>query len=143
MSAKTVAAAMGGVKTFKKSVKSEFDLIAAAMAGLPHGAAYNVIESGLLDASELYELVIPRRTIERRRDENEPLTVIESDRLMRTVRVIVKALEVFDNSDSAKKWLRTPNRALRGDVPMTLLQTDLGAMMVERTLGRLEHGVIS
>lgn len=143
MSAKKVAEAMGGAKTFRKNVKSEFDLVAAAMKGLPANAAYSVIDSGLLEASELYDLVIPRRTIERRRDENEPLTVIESDRLMRTVRVAVRALEALGNADSAKKWLRTPNRALHGNVPLTLLQTDLGASMVERTLGRLEHGVIS
>jgi putative toxin-antitoxin system antitoxin component (TIGR02293 family) len=40
-------------------------------------------------------------------------------------------------------WLRTPNTALRGETPISLLETDIGARMVERVLGRIEHGVIS
>ena len=63
------------------------------MAGLAAEAGNAMIESGLLTADELYDLVIPRRTFDRRIEEDQPLTVSESDRLLRTARVIVRATE--------------------------------------------------
>jgi uncharacterized protein (DUF2384 family) len=39
--------------------------------------------------------------------------------------------------------LRKPNRALKGNRPIDLLESDLGSRMVERALGRIEHGVYS
>ena len=35
------------------------------------------------------------------------------------------------------------NRALNGERPMDLLDTDLGARQIEDILGRIEHGVVS
>ncbi len=143
MSAATVAAALGGRKTLRTNIRSDFDLAAAATQGLPAEAAYRVVESGLLEADELFQLVIPRRTFERRRDEKQALTVAESDRLVRVVRVIVRAVEALGDAAKARKWLRISNRSLRGSRPLSLLETDIGARMVERALGRIEHGVYS
>ncbi len=88
-------------------------------------------------------LVVPRRTFERRRDENEPLTVVESDRLLRVIRIAVYAADVLGTESKARAWLRASNRSLRGKAPIALLETDVGARLVERALGRIEHGVYS
>jgi putative toxin-antitoxin system antitoxin component (TIGR02293 family) len=143
MSVATVAAALGGAKVLKTEVQSEFDLASAAMAGLSAEAARSILDSGLLTPEELYELVIPRRTLDRRLDQDQPLTVTESDRLLRATRVIVRAREALGSPEKAATWLRTANRALRGMAPLALLETDIGAQMVERILGRIEHGVYS
>lgn len=143
MSAASVAEALGGYHVLRTEVHTEFDLAAAAMGGLGSGAATRLVESGLLKADELYELVIPRRTFDRRVELNQRLTVTESDRLLRIARVLVRAADALGSADKAATWLRTANRALRGMVPMTLLETDIGARMVEQTLGRVEHGVYS
>jgi putative toxin-antitoxin system antitoxin component (TIGR02293 family) len=143
MTPAAVARALGGAKVLKTDVQSEFDLVAAAMEGLPPEAAAKVLASGLLSAEELYRLVIPRRTLERRRDEKQALTVDEADRLLRVVRVVVRAAEALGDPEKARVWLRAPNRALRGEAPLGLLATDIGARMVERVLGRIEHGVYS
>lgn len=143
MSVEAIAAALGGPKVLRAEVHSEFDLAALAMEGLAAEAASKIIESGLLAPDELYELVIPRRTFDRRLETHQPLTVVESDRLLRAARVIVRAIEALGSADKASKWLRTANRSLRGEVPLSLLETDLGARMVERVLGRIEHGVYS
>ncbi len=143
MSAEAVAATLGGKKVLQTEVHSDFDLFAAAIKGLAPEAAAKILESGLLKPDELYELVIPRRTFDRRLEEKQPLTVVESDRLLRVVRVIVRAIEALGDVEKASTWLRTDNRSLRGMSPMTLLETDIGARLVERTLGRIEHGVYS
>lgn len=141
--AAAVAQALGGAKTLKAEIQSELDLANVAVAGLSAEAAAKVLSSGLLSADELYALVIPRRTFDRRREENQPLTVVEADRLLRVVRVVVSAEEALGDAGKARVWLRTANRALRGETPIAMLETDIGARMVERILGRIEHGVYS
>lgn len=143
MSAAAVAAALGGSTVLRTEVLSEFDLAAAARDGISAEAAWRVVKDGLLDADELYALVVPRRTFDRRREDKVPLTIDEGDRLLRVIRVVVRAREALGDEGKAHLWLRTPNRALRGERPLGLLVTDIGARMVEKVLGRLEHGVAS
>jgi len=143
MSAAAVAKALGGATVLKTDIQTELDLATAAVNGLSAEAAARVLASGLLSADELYELVIPRRTFDRRRDEKQPLTVIEADRLLRVVRVIVRAVEALGDSNKASTWLRAPNTALGGEHPLRLLATDIGARAVERILGRIEHRIYS
>ena len=138
-----ISAALGGISSLGTSIVSEFDLADAAMAGLTPESATNLVRSGLLKADELYALVIPRRTLDRRVEAKQSLTVAESDRLLRAVRVIVRAGDALGSTAKAAVWLRTPNAALRGRTPISMLETDLGARMVERTLGRIEQGVHS
>jgi putative toxin-antitoxin system antitoxin component (TIGR02293 family) len=57
--------------------------------------------------------------------------------------VLARAVEVLDDADKAVHWLTTPNRALGGVVPMTLLDTPEGREQVETILGRIEYGVYS
>ncbi len=139
----TLIAALGGRKVLKARVRNEMDLITAASDGLPPASAASVVASGLLTSEELYQLVIPRRTFARRQEEMEPLTPDESDRLLRVVRVIVRAIEILGNSEKANSWLRRANKALAGKVPISLLASDLGARLVEQVLGRIEYGVYS
>ena len=143
MTAQAVAIALGGRRTLHTEVHSDLDLVTAVMHGISADAAAEIVESGMLSTGELYELIIPRRTFDRRREDKQPLTIVEADRLLRAVRVIVRAIDALGTADKAKTWLRTANRSLRGLVPLTLLETDIGARMVERTLGRIEHGVYS
>ena len=66
-----------------------------------------------------------------------------NQRLYRVARVAAHAFGVFGTEDNAASWLRRPNRALGGQAPIHLLDTDVGARQVEDTLGRLEHGIVS
>jgi putative toxin-antitoxin system antitoxin component (TIGR02293 family) len=67
----------------------------------------------------------------------------ESSKVRRLPRVVSRASEVFDDAASAVNWLKSPNAALRGNVPLSLLDTDIGAESVLDTLGRIEHGVFA
>jgi len=40
-------------------------------------------------------------------------------------------------------WLTTANRALGGEIPITLLDTSAGAHEVDAVLDRIEYGVYS
>jgi putative toxin-antitoxin system antitoxin component (TIGR02293 family) len=50
---------------------------------------------------------------------------------------------VLGDADKARRWLKAPNRALGGEVPFDLLDTDIGAHQIEDVLMRLNHGIFS
>ncbi len=57
--------------------------------------------------------------------------------------VLLKALEVFGDSQRAIQWMREKNPALGDETPIRAIQTETGRDEVLRILGRIEHGVIS
>lgn len=143
MTARRIAERLGGMRVLKRRIRSDLDLVDAIQAGLPVRALEEVLRSGLFEPGELYALVVARRTLAHRKEKRQPLTVEESDRLARIVGVAQRAEEALGDGEKAARWLRKPNRALKGNRPIDLLESDLGARMVERALGRLEHGVYS
>ena len=50
---------------------------------------------------------------------------------------------LFRSLDAALDWLKSPNAALAGAAPLSLLDTDIGAQSVTDTLGRIAHGVFA
>lgn len=87
-------------------------------------------------------LGIPPRTVARRKAARH-LSPQESDRLYRLARAISQAVEVLGTIDKARVWLKTQNRALGSEVPLDLLDTDIGARQVEEVLLRLNYGIFS
>src|SRR5688572_18598203 len=74
---------------------------------------------------DLAQLVsIPERTLQRRKSTGR-LDPNESDRLLRVTRVFAKALDLFEgDAQAATNWFHTPARALGGEPPIRLAQTD-------------------
>ena len=143
MTIERLAQRLGGKKVLRRAVKSELDLAVAIDDGLPIQVLEHVLASADLDANEAYELVGSRRTLMRKKKLQTDLSANESDRLARVVRMLSRAEEALADRDKAHRWLRKPNRALGGRRPLELLSSDVGSRMVERVLGRIEHGIHS
>jgi putative toxin-antitoxin system antitoxin component (TIGR02293 family) len=112
--------------------------------GLPAGALDRVKEKlGLSDEDIAKALGISRKTLQRRRKEDKPLTAVEGDRIFRFARIFALAKRIFDSEDAANRWLHKGQVGLGGDVPFDLLQTEAGAIEVEKYLGRIAHGALS
>ena len=124
-------------------VLSDLDWVQAVQSGFPVSAVDAVVRELGFSLAELERLVMPRRTLAHRRAQGQPLTREESDRLARVARVALAAREAFGDAGNAHAWLRRPNRALQGNLPIHLLDTDDGARLVEDVLGRLEHGLFT
>jgi putative toxin-antitoxin system antitoxin component (TIGR02293 family) len=119
-------------------------IAARVRRGLPFSALERFQRNTALPADDLAELVrLPARTWARRKDAGK-LEADESDRLVRASRVFGRALELFDGDpDAARRWLLEPQPLLGGGIPLELAATDVGAIEVERVVGRLEHGIPS
>jgi putative toxin-antitoxin system antitoxin component (TIGR02293 family) len=88
------------------------------------------------------KLGISRATLNRRMAEGR-LEPGESDRLVRFAKLMGKAIEVFDTTENARRWLTSPQIGLGGALPLDYAETEVGAREVEDLLGRIEYGVYS
>jgi putative toxin-antitoxin system antitoxin component (TIGR02293 family) len=135
---------LGGASVFKgRTVPTSTELRERIKRGLPYRSLESVRERLRLSVPEAASVLhMPPRTLARRR-QTRKLDGDESDRLYRIARVAAQAFAVFGAEDKAATWLRRPNRALNGELPMDLLDTDVGARQIEDILGRIEHGALS
>jgi putative toxin-antitoxin system antitoxin component (TIGR02293 family) len=141
MIAETVEEQLGGTAVLGHEVQDDLDWVDAVEEGLPLGALEAAIAHEVITREESEALVIPRRTLSHRRQRGQPLSVEESDRLLRIARLDARAREVFGNTEKARRWLRKPNRPLRGAIPLELLKTGVGADLVLEELVRIAHGI--
>lgn len=79
-------------------------------------------------------------TLDRRRREHKKLDSVASERLDRIASVCGLAEDVFESREGATQWMLKPNKALGGDVPIDLCETEIGAKQVRRVLHALEWG---
>jgi putative toxin-antitoxin system antitoxin component (TIGR02293 family) len=93
-----------------------------------------------LSRDEVHAVIIPARTLQHRRSRRERLTVEESDRVIRALRVVSAAEGVYESRERALQWLRRPNPRLNDRSPISLLKTDTGARIVEELLGQIDEG---
>ena len=93
------------------------------------------------DRAEIEDIIIPRRTMARRKSTSARLTQDETDRAVRLARIQLEADRVFANPQKASRWLRTPRPSLSGQTPLSLLRTEAGAMVVSEVLGQIDHGM--
>jgi putative toxin-antitoxin system antitoxin component (TIGR02293 family) len=112
--------------------------VRAVREGLPVEFVEKIIEAGQLTIEEVVALNIPEN---RQAAGVNRLTPEQSDRLFRVLRVLQEAEETFANPEKARLWMRRPTRALGGQSPIELLDTDVGARSVEALLARIAHGI--
>ena len=99
-------------------------------------------ESGLRPA-DIYEVVLPARTLKHRKARNEPLSLDESDKLARLIRVFNQSVRTFGASDKAREWLNAPKKRFADRTPIQMLRTEIGGRMVEEMLGQIEYGMFA
>jgi putative toxin-antitoxin system antitoxin component (TIGR02293 family) len=94
-----------------------------------------------LERGEIDAVIIPQRTLQHRRSRREKLTVEESDRVLRAIRVLSLAESVYGSRQRALTWLRQPLARLDGRAPLSLLRTDTGSRIVEELLVQIDEGM--
>ena len=94
-----------------------------------------------LERSEIDEVVIPSRTLQHRRSRREKLTVEESDRVLRVIRVLSLTESIYGSRERALNWLRKPHPRLDERTPLSLLKTDTGSRIVEELLIQIDEGM--
>jgi putative toxin-antitoxin system antitoxin component (TIGR02293 family) len=135
----SVARKLGGAAVLGQEVRSQADLASAVRARLPLRALNGLAEAGL-SPSEIETLVIPERTRRHRAQKGQPLTVEESDRVVRLLAIQTLAEDTFGGPAKAARWLRRPLGELGGEAPLVIAQTGAGARVIETILGKIAWG---
>ncbi len=144
MSTVSVAAVLGGKGVLGGTSRKVSSLAQLVRKGLPAEALSQLAERLDLRQAEISARIgIPQRTLTRRLARHGKLTAAESDRTVRLAQVFANAAETLGSEEKAAQWLKTPNRALRGERPLDQLDTDPGVREVEDVLGRIAYGVYS
>ena len=82
---------------------------------------------------------IPARTALRRHAAGF-LNTEEADRLLRVARVVEEAIRIFGSEEKTSRWLKTSHPLLGDTTPLSLLDSDAGARLVEEELVRIDYG---
>jgi putative toxin-antitoxin system antitoxin component (TIGR02293 family) len=79
------------------------------------------VRANLTDA-ETYQLIAPRRALNRREASGQLLSSEEADKAVRVARVTARAHQVFAGQATYAAWLREPKFSLGDRTPLQLLR---------------------
>jgi len=127
----------------RQAVRTPLEMRPLVRKGLPYRAMERVAKELDLSVDETAEAIgLARRTMARRKTA-KLLDASESERVVRLARALTRAADVLGSREKARSWIRKPNRALNGEPPLAMLDTDIGTQAVDDVLTRIEHGVFS
>ena len=134
-----VARKLGGRQALGTRVASEGDLAGLVSNGLRVAVLGHVERAGF-SRQEIERLIIPARTLRHRKARREPLSLEESDRVVRLTRIQALAEDVFGDAEKANRWLREPLGLIDGKTPLEVARSEAGARLIEQLLARIDWG---
>jgi putative toxin-antitoxin system antitoxin component (TIGR02293 family) len=139
-----LVSALGGKAAIASEPTTAGEWVAQIRSGLPAASALAFKKALSLTNEELASVLgVSLRTVARLDPARSQLDPVSGDRLVRSARLFAIAVEVLEDAPAAAQWLKSPQRALGGAMPLELAQTDVGCRAVEALLGRMEHGVFT
>lgn len=122
--------------------ESELDLASLAERGLPLTTVTRMTRHGLT-RDEVHSLVIHRRTFKHRKSSHQRLSKEESDRAIRSARILARAQATLGEADAALDWMRRPKVRFEGKTPLQMMSTETGARLVEEMLVQIDEGMFA
>lgn len=121
---------------------SEQEIISRSRQGIKRAEADRVAALvGLTDKELAHALEISASYLHRLKAE-QVLSHEASERLSLLENLLQHGLDTFDGrTTTVLNWLRTPLRELDNQSPLQTLDTVTGYTLVDRVLGRIDHGI--
>jgi putative toxin-antitoxin system antitoxin component (TIGR02293 family) len=136
--------ALGGKAVLAAEPATTSEWVARIRSGLPAASALAFKATLGLTNDELAAVLgVSPRTLARLDPAKSHLDAVSGDRLVRSARLYAITSEVLEDEREAARWLKSPQPALGGAIPIELAQTDVGSRAVEALLGRMEHAVFT
>jgi len=116
------------IELIRNGVSGDAIIRLAELINIPKNDVYNLLN-------------LKARTAQRQMSKN--LDADKSGHLVQITRILQRCVEVFEDLEKAKRWLKSPNYALGNEIPLNLLDTTEGIELVRDTLTRIEYGVFA
>ena len=113
------------------------------------GVSYNTLEQmsrgSALPIKQLLALLgMPQTTYNKRKRENEKLSIRDTELLFMLYETLRYGYEVFNNERSRfERWLHVANPSLGGYTPVSLFDTITGIQEVKHCLQALDYGTLA
>ncbi|SRR5579883_1885021 len=109
------------------------------------GLKTKVIESfltqeNLLVKDVLERLHIPSSTYFSKKKHHQPLDSYTTEKFVRLISVLIMASDILGKAE-AKNWLYRKVPSLGNEVPLNLLDTEIGHRLVEQALLQIKYGM--
>ncbi len=124
----------------KPTARGMAGLAAAVERGLPRSALMRVVARAGVSGKARLELlhgVVPPATFKRR----TRLKLHESEKTERLARVIALSELLWDDAESAQRFLNAPHPELQNRTPLEAAATEIGARQVEDVVMRALYGL--
>ncbi len=139
----TVLKWLGIKRPLPNRSNSAFVYIKLIREGLQSKSVDSFIEHSSLTKKQVSRMIhLSERTLQR----NSPDKLIDittSERLIELTRLFHKGISVFNSKEKFVTWLNRPNKSLDNQLPIELIETNLGIDLVLDELLKIEHGVFS
>jgi putative toxin-antitoxin system antitoxin component (TIGR02293 family) len=119
-------------------------LISYSQNGMPYQLFDNQTNTIPFNQGEWSDLLhISERTFQRYKKENKTFESIYTEKILEIILLFRRGREVFGSTSLFYEWLNTPNSALEGKKPFSIIDNTFGIQLVTDILGRIERGVYS
>lgn len=139
-----VASAKWGIDTSKGKVTwgNKRERVEIIRKGLPYETIEVIGQKANLPVKQvLHYFGFAQTTYNKKKRENDLLSVRDSEVVLVLSEVLDFGLEVFNNEkEKFHRWLKKPNLSLGGVAPEDLFDSITGIQEVRSTLNRLEYG---
>lgn len=130
---------LGGTDVFGHIPIARSDWVRSVREGFPYACAPVLAGYLSLTDAQLAKLLGCSSATLIRRQHQGRFTMEESARILRSSRILERALLTFKRLDTAVTWLNCRNLSMGDVAPISLLDTEFGAEEVNRELGGIER----
>ncbi len=132
---------LGGRHFTGRIPESALDFYQIGERGITKSSVKNLADVLGIPMVEMSDLLnVSYKTLSRKSNE-DLLDGWISSHSIEIAQTIARGLSLFEDREKLKRWLRKPNRALRGKIPLALLKYPTGIKLVNQIMGRIEEGV--
>ena len=132
--------------TYEEFLSNRMMIIAAIRAGIPYNL-FNLIQKNtpFTENDWASYLGISTKSMQRYRHQSAKhhFKPMHSEKIIELAEVTKAGLDVFENMETLKLWLHTPNYALGKMQPIELLKDSYGKEWVLAELTRINHGILA
>ncbi|MCU7548551.1 DUF2384 domain-containing protein [Chitinophagaceae bacterium LB-8] len=132
-----------GVAKKPESKMTTFEKIDLVDHGIPKKDLERLKEVADLDYDQLAKVLsVTRATLINKKGEDRFNTTL-SEKILSLADIYSYGYEVFEDDQRFNEWIFHPNKALGGQAPYDLLDTQFGREEIKNLIGRIDYGVYS
>ena len=122
---------------------SSYQKIETIKEGISKEELENLKEQTGVDYSVLAKILSVTKATLHNRKGKERFDVSVSERILLLADIYSYGYTVFKDQEKFNRWMKTPNRALGSEAPLSLAETIYGMEEIKNLIGRIDYGVYS